>query len=235
MKRFFVKALILISALSSLKANAAYISSDELKPIIEKSVIKNCKQYTDADIKVESITMPFRGIDVPAGSFRCEVSSNASRFMPRTLEKVSVYVNNNCVKTFNAAVLIKAYKNVLVASTTINREMLLNESIVKTERREVSNIIDSTMDKTSLNNEIIAKKYFVSGELIDKRFVKTKPEVMRNSLVTVLFNTNNLTITTDATALSNGAIGDDICIMNKNYNKVYKGRVIGQNKVLVKI
>lgn len=235
MKGFNITVLILILALSSLKANAAYITGSQIKPIIEKQTLENYKQYTDADIKVESIVVPFKDFQVPEGKVTYSITSTSTRFMPRDLEKVNVFVNGHCVKTFNAAIEIKAYKSVMVASTEISREKALDRNVIKVERRDVSNILDNIMCENDLNKEIIAKKYFIKGELIDRRFVKIKPEIIRNSLVTVLFNTNNLTITIEARALSDGSIGDNICIMNKNYNKIYKGTVIGENKVMVKI
>lgn len=235
MKKTFSIALITLLALSTLKANAAIINSNDIRPIIEKQMLQNYKQYTDSEIKIESLVFPFRDIEIPNGKMQVKVSSNIKKFMPRDLERVAIYVNGNCIKTFNVAVVVKAYKNVLVASTEINRGNWLNTNIVKEERRDVSNIMDTTLELKDLDKELLAKKYFIQGELIDRRFVKAKPDILRNSLVTVLFNTNNLTITIEATALSDGSIGDNICIMNKNYNKIYKGTIIGENKVMVKI
>lgn len=155
--------------------------------------------------------------------------------MPRDLEKVSIYIDNKLIKTFNAPVVVKAYQNVLIASCFINREKTIDSSVVRTERREISNNIGYALNADAINKSIVAKKFFSEGELIDKRFVKLRPDVLRNATVTVEFSTNNLAITTDATALSDGTIGDSICIINKNYNKVYTGKIIGENRVLVKI
>ena len=235
MKKIFSITLITLLALSSLKANAAYMNEAAIKKEISKQVIEKYKEYTDAELKVDVVALPFKELELPNGKVRFVISSNSNKFMPRVLEKVDIYVNSKFTKTFNAPVVVKAYKDVLVASTVINREKMLDSNIVKIERREVSNIISNTLGPSSLSKEMVAKKYFVEGELIDKRFVKLKPDILRNSIVTAMFNTNNLTITVDATALSDGIVGDEICIMNKNYNKVYKGTVIGENKVLVKI
>ena len=81
-----------------------------------------------------------------------------------------------------------------------------------------------------------AKKAFQKGEVIDKRFVKMKPDVIRNGEVRIFFVSNGaVMITIDGTALADGMTGDYINVENKNYKKVYTGKVIGENRVLVNI
>lgn len=235
MKRIINLTLITILALSSLKANAAIYSTSEVKSIIAKQVAENYKKYTEAQVQVEVVAVPFKELTLPNGQVSFEVKSNTDKFMARDLEKVFVYVNGNFVKTFNAPVVVKAYQDVLVASCFINRERQINSNVVTVKKMEVSNNMSFPLKADALGKDILAKKAFIEGEVIDKRFVKLRPDVLRNAMVTVLFNTNNLTIETDATALTDGTVGENICVMNKNYNKVYTGKIIGENKVLVKL
>lgn len=235
MKKVINLTLITILALSSLKAEAVVFKDAQVRDIIAKKVIENDRKYTSADLNVEVVALPFKDLILPEGRVYFEVKPTVEKFMPRDLEKVTVYVDGKFVKTFNAPVVVKAYQDVLVASCFINREKEISANDVTVKRLEVSNSLDYQLKKENLDNSLIAKKCFSEGEIIDKRFVKLRPDVVRNAIVTVLFNTNNLTISTEATALSDGVKGENICIMNKNYNKVYTGKVIGENKVLVKI
>ena len=236
MKKIINLTLILILALSSLKANSATIMSDgEVRSVIAKQVNEQYKQYTDAQLNVAVVALPFQELTLPDGKINFVIESTANKFMARDLEKVSVYVNNKFIKTFNAPVVVKAYENVLVASCFINIETPLTSENVIVKKLEISHTFGYQLKQESLNKEILAKKAFREGEMIDKRFVKLKPDVVRNANVNVVFNTNNLSISTEATALSNGMVGDNICIMNKNYNKIYTGKIVGENKVLVKI
>lgn len=236
MKKIINLVLITILALSSLKANANVImSSDEVKSIVAKQVTENTQKYTDAELSVSVLTVPFKTLILPDGKVSFVVKPSLDKFAARDLERVFVYVNDKFVKTFNAPVAIKAYQDVLVASCFINREQPINSGDVKVKKIEVSNTIGFQLRPDALQNQIIARKAFVDGEIIDKRFVKLKPDVLRNSMVSVIFTSNNLSIATDAIALSDGVKGDNICVMNKIYNKVYTGRIIGENKVLVKI
>ena len=235
MKRVFKIALMIVIALSSLKADAAIYSDSQIKSIIAKQVLENYKEYTDAELSVNVVTLPFKDLELPNGKVSFIVTPSMDRFLARDLEKVSVYVNDKFVESFNAPVVVKAYQDVLVASRFINIGQQINASAVTVKRLEISNKLGYQLSPDSLGKEILAKKAFREGEIVDKRFVKQRPEIVRNSSVTVFFNTNNLTISTEAISLSDGTIGDTVCLMNKNYNRTYKGKVIGENKVLVKI
>ena len=95
---------------------------------------------------------------------------------------------------------------------------------------------DYVLDGSMLEKEITTKKIFQKGEIIDRRFVKMKPDVARNADVRVFFVSNgSVMISIDGTAMSDGMLGDYINVENKNYKKVYNGKIIGENRILVNI
>lgn len=235
MKNFLKLILIIILIFGTSGAKAAVYRSSEVKSEIAKLVLEMDKKYTDAQLSVEVVALPFMELEVPNGKVTYSIKPTMDKFMPRDLEKVSVYVNGNFIKTFNAPVVVRAYEDILVASNFINIGQRITINNVKLKRVEISNTMGYQLKSESIEKELLAKKAFREGEVIDKRFVKLKPDVVRNSRVTVMFNTNNLTISTEAIALSDGMIGDSICMLNKEYNRTYKGKIIGENKVLVKL
>ena len=235
MKKALRLFLIIILAFSALKANAVILSGDSVKSYIEKQVLKRYKKYTDAELDVKVVGLPFKDLEIPEGKIEYEITSGSDKFMPRELEKVSIYVDGICIRTFNAPIVVKAYQKVLTAEGSIPRERMVTPDLVKIEKKEVSNTLNYVLTKESLKKELIAKKYFRPGEVIDRRYVKLKPDILRNSNVTVFFESNNLTVSVNARALSDGVIGDEICTINKIYNRIYKGTVIDKNKVLVRI
>lgn len=235
MKRILKLILIAVLAFSSLKAQARILDEKEIKTDVARQAVSIYRNFTDAELSVKVVTLPFKDIDVPDGKVSFTVSSNTKRFVARDLLKVCVYVNNRYVRTFNAPVVIKAWESVLVAACDINREKQITPDVVTVKKIEVSDTLGYHLKPESLNKEVMAKKFFREGEVIDKRFVKLKPEVLRNSNVTVMFQKENLTVSVEATALSDGSVGDSICLVNKKYNRVYTGKVIGESKVLVGI
>jgi len=235
MKKLFNLALITILALSALKVQARTLSSDEVKFDISKQVVESYKKYTDADLKVNVIALPFQNLSLPDGKITFLVTSNLDKFVARDLKKVCVYVNEKFVKTFNAPVEVKAYKDVLVASNFIERDKAITPSVVMTKKMEIAANLEYAISPDMLGKEIVTKKQFREGEILDKRFVKLRPDILRNANVKAYFSADNLMVELDGTALSDGMLGDYIGVENKNYRKVYTGKVIGENKVLIKI
>lgn len=231
------KLILIVSVLtfSSLKVNAAILTGSEIKKAIVEQVKEKYKSYTSAQLEVEVVALPFKDLTVPNGKVSYIVQSNVNKFVARDLEKVSLYVNDQFIRAFNAPVVVKAYEDVLVSSGFINIGQPLNKNNMTVKRIEISNVMSYPLRADAIGKEMLAKKAFREGEIIDKRFVKLMPDVVRNAIVSVTFKTNNLTIVIDAKALSDGVIGERICLMSKTYNKVYTGKVIGENKVLVEI
>ena len=101
---------------------------------------------------------------------------------------------------------------------------------------EVSLNLDYILTKDNLENkEMISRKWFREGEIIDKRFVGMKPDVKSYSTVQAYFKSGNIFISTDGIVLSDGMIGDYVNVKNNTYKKTYRGKVIGENKVLIDI
>ena len=128
------------------------------------------------------------------------------------------------------------YKEVLVAADNINREQAITRETTVLKKIDVSQKVNYILTEKSLNKEMSARKAFMKGEVIDKRFVKMKPDVERNMGVRIFFVSNGaVMITIDGTALADGMIGDYINVENKNYKRTYTGKVISENRVLVNI
>lgn len=235
MKKIINLTLITILVLSAMKVQAQTLSVDEVKSNICRQVVESNKKYTDADLTATVIALPFSTMSLPDGKVSYEVSSINDKFMARDLKKVNVYVNDKLAKTFNAPVDIKAYKDVLVASGFIERDRMINSSDTVVKKMEVANSLEYSITPAMLGKEIITKKTFREGEIIDKRFVKLKPDVQRNSEVMVSFTSDNMMIEFAGIALADGMIGDYISVENKKYKKVYRGKIIGENKILIQM
>lgn len=235
MKKTIKIFLITILALTALKVHARTYSVDEVKYNIADQIIENSKKYTDAELQVNVVALPFQNLNLPDGKVKFAVTSFNDKFSPRDLKKVVVSVDGKPQKIFNVPVEIKAYKDVLVASSFLEREKMLTKGDVLTQRKEISTMIEYALTDDTLKKDVITKKAFRAGEIIDRRFVRLKPDVQRNNSVTAYFSNDNLTVSIDATALSDGMIGEYIGVENKAYKKVYTGKIIGENKVLIQL
>ena len=230
----FTFALILVSVQP---ANAQVVTSAQVKTQIANQLIETYKkQYHDADVQVKIMATPFAEIQLPDGKVTYKITQGAEKIVPRDIKRIDVYVNDAFVKTLNLPAQTSVYKDVLVASDFINREQSITKETTEVKRIDVSMKMDYVLTDRVLEKEMSAKKAFQKGEIIDKRFVKMRPDVARNGDVRIYFVANGaVMITIDGTAMADGMYGDYVNVENKNYKKVYTGKVIGENRVFVNI
>ena len=234
MKKLLTTALITI--ISVLSVNAQTVTSAEVKSQIAKQLVASYRTMTDADIQVKITATPFAEMQLPDGKITYKIVQGGEKIIPRDIKRIDVYVNDSFVKTLNLPTQTAVYKNVLVAADTINREQAITREDTLVKKIDVSQKMDYVLSEQVLEKEMSAKKMFQKGEIIDKRFVKMKPDVARNGDVRVFFVSNGaVMISIDGTAMADGMTGDYINVQNKNYKKIYTGKVIGANRVLVNI
>lgn len=234
MNKIVATALILI--ISNLGVNAQMVSSSDVKTSVAKILETNYKKMTNGEVEVKVSATPFAQLQLPDGKVSYKVVSGGDKILPRDIKRVDVYVNNAFVKTLNLPVQTIVYKDVLVASDFINRDQAVTNECTTVKRMDVSMKMDYVLDSKMLAKEMTTKKTFQKGEVIDKRFVKMRPDVQRNGEVRIFFVSNgDVMVTIDGTAMADGMTGDYINVENKNYKKVYNGKVIGENRVLVAI
>lgn len=222
--------------ISTLGANAQVLTSADVKTSVAKVLENKYKNMTDGDVEVKVSATQFAQLQLPDGKVSYKVVQGGDKIVPRDIKRVDVYVNDAFVRTLNLPVQTVVYKEVLVASDFINREQAVTKDCTELKKVDVSLKMDYVLSEKMLEKEITTKKAFYKGEIIDKRFVKMRPDVARNGDVRIFFVSNgSVMISIDGTAMADGMTGDYVNVENKNYKKVYNGKVIGENKVLVNI
>lgn len=226
----------LIIMMTVMSANAQTVTSAAVKSQIANQLTANYKKMTDADVEVKITATPFAQLTLPDGKITYKIVQGGDKIVPRDIKRVDVYVNDAFVRTLNLPAQTIVYKEVLVAADFINREQAINNETTVVKKIDVSQRMDYVLSEKMLNKEMSAKKAFQKGEIIDKRFVKMRPDVERNGAVRIFFVSNGaVMITIDGTAMADGMCGDYINVENKNFKRVYNGKVIGENRVLVSI
>lgn len=216
--------------------DAQTLTSAEVKSSVANILETNYKKMTDGDVEVKVSATQFAQLQLPDGKVSYKITQGADKIAPRDIKRVDIYVNNAFVKTLSLPVQTIVYRKVLVASDFINREQALTKECTELKKIDVSMKMNYVLPEKMLEKDITTKKAFQKGEVIDKRFVKMRPDVARNGDVRIFFVSNgSVMVTIDGTAMADGMTGDYINVENKNYKKVYNGKVIGENKVLVNI
>ena len=233
MKKVLSLIVLIMVMMTSVKAEAQTLTVKQFENEISKQVIKTYKNYTDADLSVKILQVPFSTLNIRDGVVTYKVTSNNDKFMPRDVKKVEIFVNGKYERFMMIPVEVKAYKNVLVASEAINRESAITAMNTVMQRREVSNVLSNVITNSYLKKDVVSKKMYREGEIIDKRFLAARPDVARNQEIVALFKSSGVTISITAISQSEGNIGDYVMLKSPKYQRVYRGKVIAPNRVLV--
>ena len=233
-RKFLV--LTMLSLFFMPMAQAQVIPASKVKVDVARLFENSYKNSTNGDVRVKITATPFADLQLPDGRISYKISSANDKIIPRDIKRVDVYVNGSYIRTLNLPAQTSVYKDVLVASDFINRDQVINKNCTEVKRLDVALNSDYVLSEQILDKEITTKKAFQKGEIIDKRFVKMRPDVARNADVRIFFvSRGSVMITIDGTAMADGMLGDYVNVENRNYKKVYNGKVIGENRVLVNI
>lgn len=233
MKKVLSLIALIMVMMTSVKAEAQTLTAKQFENEISKQVIKTYKNYTDADLSVKILQVPFSTLNIKDGVVTYKVTSNNDKFMPRDVKKVEIFVNGKYERFMMIPVEVKAYKNVLVASEAINRESAITAMNTVMQRKEVSNVLSNVITNGYLKKDVVSKKMYKEGEIIDKRFLAARPDVARNQEIVALFKSSGVTISITAISQSEGNVGDYVMLKSPKYQRVYRGKVIAPNRVLV--
>ena len=237
MKKLFNIALIAILAAGF--SNAAYsqtLSDTQFKSLVAKQAEKDLEKFNVDEAKVTVGHLPVSSFELPDGKVSVEIVSSSNSLTAREYKKVNIKVNGVYARTYYVPLETQAYKYAVVAKEVIQRDKVITPQAVELKKVNVIGNLGNTLNLNDISKEVVAVKVFYPGDLVTKRYTKSKPDVVKNAMVTVNFKTGaNLNIAVDGIAVTQGNVGDIIQVKNKRYNKIYTGEVTGTNQVLVQI
>ena len=230
---------ILIMILFAGGSFAGTISADKFKNDIQKLLVEDFSAKTSADIEVKVTMLPFNSMTLPDGVIGYKLVSNGStefNTASRQVKRVDVLVNGKLERTVNVPIELKVYEEVLIASDYISREQPITSGKVRIKKINIADKANAVVTKDMLKKDLVAKKDYREGEILDKRFVKLRPDVVKNADVRIILNSNNgFQISIDGVAKTEGTMGEYVTVENRLYKKIYSGKVVGENTVQVNI
>jgi len=238
MKRNKFIALALGSFLSVFligKADAAVLTHQFLVSEIKKDITKQLKSEIPGRINIDIKNLPYNSINISDGNVLIVTTIDLKHFSPVTIAKVNVFVNDKNVMNFGVPIKISVYDKVWVAVDTINKGGALTSYNLALEEKEIGFLAKDAAREDFYTNGKLVEKVFRAGDIIDTRYIKTMPIIIRNTPVSVIFKSTSFTVTLPAEALEDGNLGDYVRVRNDKLKRSYVGKVISANTVLVNI
>lgn len=226
---------MIFSVVSTSTVFAAVLTQNKLASEIEKQVVRKLSKTVKGEITVKALLVPVESFKIPDGELDVIVDLDNNQFAPKKYATVTILVNGQKIKKFPTPLTLNLYKNVWVAAENIERNKSLTKANFTLEKKDVTGNYSIIIDADKNISEYIALKNIKSGDVIDRRYVMPRPDVARNSLVSVVFDTGGVKVAIDAEAIQDGCIGDIVKVRSNEYKKYYTGKVIDTNQILVKI
>lgn len=117
-----------------------------------------------------------------------------------------------------------------VLSSTLSRGSRIARSLVSWQQIVGRVPSDALTEQTDLSL-FEANRTLVSGELLRRSNVQLAPAIRKDEEITVTLRRGALTVETQLIAMENGAIGDEIIVVNKDSGRELRARVTGVRRM----
>ncbi|MEK7794823.1 MAG: flagellar basal body P-ring formation chaperone FlgA [Candidatus Hydrogenedentota bacterium] len=202
--------------------------SDALREFIE------IEMPWQLDATTIEIAPPAQGFVVPDGNVEFRFRRNPQyAFIGAGLFQGDVLVDGKVEKSFNARAAIESYGDVVTAATDIERGRSISPSDLRLEKRAMSGLDRGAFFDFADVTGGVAKTSLLAGELVTARKIRPATLVQRGSLVSVETRLGALTVSTRGKALSEGAAGEMVRVLNLESGQELAGLVRDDGVVVV--
>ena len=225
----FVAATFCGSTCSAIVLDKDYLQSKISEDLNNQYAQKN----PDGAVIVKNV--PSIQVDLKGSTLAIETICDFNSIGKNKIAKVILSESGQVLRSFVVPVEVKSYDTVLVATKDILRGESLNASNTRYEKRSIEynsgNVIGENFDYSHLSTQRTIK----AGEILDKRFLTKQTAIYRTNPIIATFQSGGIQLSIEVIAMENGGIGDYIKVKSKEYNKIYQGKVISSNQVLIQI
>jgi len=114
----------------------------------------------------------------------------------------------------------------------LNQTMLARVSIISNGAVNKSFTVQAKLNIDQPQPKIVQD---IKTQTAVEQIIKPSPVIIRENTISIIFKSENVSVTIPGVAMSNGSLGDYIKVKSNDYKKLYQGKIIGQNLVLVNI
>ena len=169
---------------------------------------------------------------------KCNKSLNA--FMPkgsRILGNTTVGVKCAGSKpwSLHVPVTIKIYKKVLAATRALSKGEILAESDLKLIKHDISNLSYGYFEDIKVGAGMKVKRHVLADTVLTPSMLKKPQVITRGQKVSILAHSGRMQVRMMGKALSNGAIGDRIKVMNMKSRQKIEGVVTSSAEIKIDI
>ena len=137
--------------------------------------------------------------------------------------------------SLHVPVTISVYKKVLAATRTLQRGDILTESDLKLIKHDVSRLSYGYFEDIKVGAGMKVKRHILVDTVLTPAMLKKPQVIKRGQKVSILAHSGRMQVRMMGKALSNGAIGDRINVMNMKSRQKVEGVIMSSAEVEVDI
>ena len=208
------------------------------KEIIQKLIYKFLKNNSDKIfghskwqitqiIAPPKVLLPYENVDI-------KITCDNEHITNRLILKMQFINQGTILKRISVMVFFNVFKKVIIAKRDIRPYQIITQDFIQLKEVKIKNFNQKYFDnfKSVIGKQ--ATRFIKKGSLIKENMVKRPPAIKRGSLVKVVATDGGIIITTIGKALENGFINSRIKVMNINSGKIFIGKIIAPNQVMVR-
>ena len=208
------------------------LEEDEVLQTLKEEVTKS-PLYADGELEM-IFSREWRSLLIPDGPLELKLVSNLNYRTPQTTLRFQLMDAGVPIGSFSAYVKMVLWKDVWVASSSINRGMLLPEAKLEQQRMDIIKNRKDLWDGNPFDSRFWFQSVVSPGGLIYARSVGMKPVVRRGGLAKAVVTNGSLTVSANVKVLEDGAPGDVVRVQNMATRKELIGEVVDENTVKIK-
>lgn len=229
MRFVYISFLFLLTAFNANAEDLLIVREDEIAEAIKEEFVEQGMEET-ADLEFFGGQTFFQIED--ARTAKILVSDLKTDELQNKFScKVEIFADGKAYAKTEVQGKYYVLGEVYVPARNINKGEVITEDMLKTIRVRMNRIKPANViDKDKLINKE-TKKSLKEGKVVNARDIGNKILIRRNDIVTIVYKTDKMQITAKVQAMSDGAKGEKIEVMNTKSKKVLFAEVIDANTV----
>ncbi len=220
------------ASLVTVKALGASLNKDRYlegaKQHLVQLLISN---YDNVQVQIYGL---YKDLVIPEGDLKLNYHVKHLRNLHKRIPVwVDVLVNENKIQSLPVWFKVKAYGQVLSLKHDLTVGSMISEDMFIKKQADIATVRGTVLSRFPKSYAMRTKKRLVSGDVLAQENIEIVPAVVKGGRVKVIATTKNVTISTEATSLQDGNIGDRVRIQQGQETIKYSATVIGINTLSV--
>jgi flagella basal body P-ring formation protein FlgA len=240
LERKLEEAGVAVEALDWLGAESVEIATDAIVVSSEEQSAKGREflaqnlTWPAADMSYDLDADPPRALTLPAPRQTLEIAPRfpaVPRHKGRVVIELGIAIDGQPLRTVSLTFQVRVWQTVLMTKNFVPRNTTLAAVHVCQRRLEITNLANAPLPAAGNYATWQTRRNLNPGQVLTFQDVEESPDIRRGALVTVVFETTGLRVTSPAKSLDQGKVGEVIRALNLSTNRIIKGRVVDASTI----